>query len=222
MPSTLLQDPVRSVLAGLRAYAAVEDPRAAARVHAREAELGERLGTAEKYALYGDAPPLAVSEEVGDLLYVLARACRPHLAVEFGASRGVSTIHLAAALRDAGRGSLVTTEILPAKAAATRDALADAGLDDLVDLRAGDALETLRELPRPVDLLFLDGRNDLYLAVLRLLEPRLSPAALVVADLSGDDPALVPYLEHVRTGTGAYLSLAIPLGSGVEVSLHLP
>jgi predicted O-methyltransferase YrrM len=98
--------------------------------------------------------------------------------------------------------------------------LADAGLRDLVELRVGDARQTLRVLTEPVDLLFLDGRNDLYADVLRLVEPHLRGNALVVADLSADDPDLLSYLRYVRTASNGYLSIEVPLASGVEVSVR--
>jgi predicted O-methyltransferase YrrM len=218
--SALTRDPVATVLRNLRAYAAVEDELAKERVRAREAELGAQVGTGEKYALYGAAPPLAVSSQVGDLLYLLTRARRPLTAVEFGTSHGISTIYLAAALRDAGSDSLITSELLPEKAAAAGENLVAAELDDIVELRVGDALQTLRELPQPVELLFLDGRNDLYLDVLRLVEPSLARDALVLADLSLDDPDLVPYLNYVRAEGSGYASLTVPFGAGLEVSLR--
>jgi predicted O-methyltransferase YrrM len=68
-----------------------------------------------RYELYGDAP-LAISREVGELYYVLAASRRAHLIVEFGASQSISTTYLAAGIRDGGRGSLITTELLPQKA----------------------------------------------------------------------------------------------------------
>jgi predicted O-methyltransferase YrrM len=46
--------------------------------------------------------PLAVSRETGALLYMLARSCNARTIVEFGTSFGISTLHLAAALRDNG------------------------------------------------------------------------------------------------------------------------
>jgi predicted O-methyltransferase YrrM len=217
---SLGRDPVASVLRSLRTYAAVEDERARERVRAREAELGARVGTAEKYVLYGAAPPLAVSPQVGELLYLLTRARRPLSAVEFGTSHGISAIYLAAALRDAGTGSLVSSELLPEKAEAARANLVAAELDDLVEILAGDALETLRDVRRPVELVFLDGRNDLYLDVLRLLEPALAHDALVLADLSADDPDLEPYLSYVRGEGSGYASLTVPFGAGLEVSLR--
>jgi predicted O-methyltransferase YrrM len=78
------------------------------------------------------------------------------------------------------------------------------------------------ELGSRVDLLFLDGRNDLYLPVLRLVEPRLAPDALVAADLNAEDPDLLPYLEHVRDPDHGYFSIEIPLDAGVEISARLP
>ena len=220
MSAGFRREPVASVLRDLRAYAAVEDARARERVLARERQRGARLGSAERYEVYGVDPPLAVTPAVGELLYVLARARRPARAVEFGASHGISTIYLAAALRDAGAGTLVSTELLAEKAGAARANLAAAHLDDLVDLRVGDARETLRTVGGPVDLLFLDGRNDLYLDVLLLLEPSLAPGALVLADLSPGDPDLVPYLDHVRADAGGYASVTLLAEAGLETSVR--
>ncbi|MFI5004228.1 MAG: hypothetical protein ACHQE6_04370 [Solirubrobacterales bacterium] len=92
---------------------------------------------------------------------------------------------------------------------------------NVIELRAGDALETLADLPGAVDLLFLDGCNDLYLPVLRLVEPRLVSGALVAADLSARDPDLLPYLEHVRDPAHGYFSICVPLDDGVELSVRL-
>jgi predicted O-methyltransferase YrrM len=76
----------------------------------------------------------------------------------------------------------------------------------------------LENIAEPIDLVFLDGRNDLYLPILRLLEPRLLPSGLVLADLSANDPDLLPYLEYVREPACGYFSMTIPLDDGVELS----
>jgi predicted O-methyltransferase YrrM len=221
MASTLRSPRVLDVLGRLFAQVELQDPPAKRRVHDREAELGRRLPQAQRYELYGEAP-LAITQEVGELLYVLTVSRRAHSVVEFGCSLGLSTIFLAAGLRDnGGAGSLVTTELLPGKAKTARENLTEAGLDDLVELRVGDALQTLANLTEPVDLLFLDGRNDLYLPVLRLLEPRLARNALVAADLNVEDPDLLPYLEHVRDPAEGYFSINLPLDAGVELSVRI-
>ena len=125
MSSTLTSDAVASVLRRLHAKANVADELAKQRVGDREAEIGRRLSAPERYELYGDAP-LVISREVGELYYVLAVSRRARLIVEFGASHGISTIYLAAGIRDGGRGSLITTELLPQKAQAARQNLAEA------------------------------------------------------------------------------------------------
>lgn len=214
MTSVLGSDRVQTVLARIRAEGLDEDEAYRRRVREREAELGTKLYGRERAEL-GVAAPLAVKPEVGQLLYVLALAARPRLIVEFGTSLGYSTIHLASALRDLGRGALITTELLREKAAAASGNLAAAGLGDLVEIRAGDALESLSELEADIDLLFLDGSNDLYLPVLELLEPRLASGVLIVADMSPGDPHHQRYREHVAS---RYLTKELPLDAGVVVS----
>lgn len=218
-PDTLSAPSVVAVLDRIHAAATREDEAAKARVRGREAALGRRLSQAERYELYGEAPQ-AITREVGGFAYVLARGQPDRCVVEFGASHGASTVYLAAALRDSGGGRLITTESHSRKAETVRRNLADAGLGDLVELRVGDARQTLGALAESVDLLFLDGRNDLYADVLKLVEPRLRGNALVVADLSADDPDLLPYLGYVRTAGNGYLSIEVPLGNGVEVSVR--
>jgi len=220
MTSALRSEPVTRVLARLREAGRLEDEPAKRRVRAREAEAGQKIYGRERADLYGQAP-LAVTHEVGELLYVLAAARRPGTVVEFGTSLGVSTIYLASALRDAGAGVVIATEFQPEKAARAAANLAETGLADVVDLRVGDALETLRDLDGPIDLLFLDGWNDLYLAVLTALEPHLRPGALVAADMSKDDPHHDRYRAYVHDPAHGYLSTEVPLDDGVVISVRL-
>jgi predicted O-methyltransferase YrrM len=217
MSSTLHDPAVAAVIARLRAQADSEDAPAKVRVAAQERELGRKIYGRERADAYGGAP-LAISAEVGRLLYVLAVARRPRTIVEFGASLGYSTIHLASALRDAGGGRLITTELSAAKAGIAAVNIADAGLDDLIDLRVGDALQTLADLQDGVDFLFLDGSNDLYRGVLELVAPRLAPGAFVVADLSAEDPELERYRAHMLDPGSGYTSVQVPIDDGVVIS----
>lgn len=152
---------------------------------------------------------LPVTPDAGRLLYALVRASRPATVVEFGMSLGISAIHLAAAVRDNGIGRVVTTELSAAKVAAATTTFAETGLDDVITVLAGDALETLQTLDSPVDFVLLDGWKELYLPVLELLEPRLSPGTLVVAD-NTSMAELAPYLEHVRDPANGYVSVSFP------------
>ena len=148
---------------------------------------------------------IPVTPEAGRLLYALVRATRPKTVVEFGMSFGISAIHLAAALRDNGSGRVVTTELSAAKIAAAKQTFAETGLDDLITVFEGDALSTLAGVDGPVDFVLLDGWKDLYLPVIKLLEPRLSTGALVVAD-NASAADMQPYLDRVRNPDNGYVS----------------
>src|SRR5205085_919136 len=93
----------------------------------------------------------------------------------------------------------------------------EAGLVENVSILAGDARQSLAEVPGPIDLLLLDGWKDLCLPVLHLLEDRLAPGALVVADditLAG----MSDYLRYVRTPANGYVSIEFPVDDGMEIS----
>lgn len=161
--------------------------------------------------------PLAVSRETGALLYVLTRSSRSRTIVEFGTSFGISTLHLAAGLRDNGGGRLITSEFEPSKAERARKNLAAGGLIDLVDIREGDALTTLSaDLPDTIDLVLLDGAKALYPDILDLLESRLGPGAIIVADNADDSP---DYLARVRKAGSGYMST--PFAQDVELSVRI-
>jgi predicted O-methyltransferase YrrM len=161
--------------------------------------------------------PLPVSRTTGTLLYMLARSFGARTIVEFGTSFGISTLHLAAALKDNGGGRLITTEFEPSKAARARDHLTAGGLADLVEIREGDALQTLSiDLPDTIDLVLLDGAKALYPDILSLLESRLRPGAFIVADNADDSP---DYLAHVRSPASGYLS--VPFCDDVELSMRI-
>jgi predicted O-methyltransferase YrrM len=160
---------------------------------------------------------MPVSPDTGRLLYALVRACRPETVVEFGSSFGISTIHLAAAVTDNGTGRVVTTELSDRKVAAARNNLEQAGLAGVVTILHGDALETLASVSGPVGLVVLDGWKALYLPVLGLLQPRLAPGALVIADDTSFESA-ASYLAHVREPGSGFVSVDFPAVGGVEVS----
>ncbi|MBO9603713.1 MAG: O-methyltransferase [Novosphingobium sp.] len=178
--------------------------------------MRSKTGYREFYAQMKDLP-LPVSRETGVMLHMLARSNRATSIVEFGTSFGLSTLYLAAALRDNGGGRLITSEFEPAKVARARANLEAAGLADLVEFREGDALETLaRDLPEAIDLVLLDGAKGLYSDILDRLEPRLRPGSLIVADNADYCPE---YLGRVRDPAQGYLS--VPFADDVELSMKL-
>jgi predicted O-methyltransferase YrrM len=182
----------------------------------RQRMMQSKTDYVDLYSRFRDVP-LAVSRETGALLYMLARSTGARTIVEFGTSFGISTLHMAAALNDNGGGKLITSEFEPSKIVIARQNLAEGGLIDLVEFRAGDALQTLRvDLPDTIDLLLLDGAKALYPDVLAMVESRLRPGAFVVADNADYNP---DYLAYVRNSANGYLS--VPFGDDVELSMRM-
>jgi predicted O-methyltransferase YrrM len=228
MTNTLTAPPTAGVLARLFAAAqaqeAAHDQAEAAhdREEAAEQDGGtppvpeEQLTALERANARQDAY-MPISAEGGQLLYALTRAARPQTVVEFGTSFGISTIFLAAGVIDNGAGQVVSTELSTAKIRAARENLHQAGVDGPVTVLAGDARETLADVPGPIGLVLLDGWKDLYLPVLHLLEPRLAPGALVIADDSSF-ASVADYLAYVRDPAHGYVTVSFPVEDGMEIS----
>ncbi len=218
--TTLTATPLAPVLDRLFEEAAAASPAASPAVadlfEERERLMRSKTDYLEHYGRLKDFP-LAVSRETGALLYMLARGAKVRSIVEFGCSFGISTLHLAAALRDNGGGRLITTEFEASKVARARENLTAGGLIDLVDVREGDALQTLSvDLPETIDLLMLDGAKGLYSEILGLVESRLRPGAFIVADDADYSP---DYLARVRSPAKGYMSVAF--AADVELSMRI-
>jgi predicted O-methyltransferase YrrM len=218
--ASLVQAPVKDVLDRL-----YEEARArhAAMIERQRADggPGPRSGAAgpggDSMAFFERAKDeyFAVSRSTGNLLYMLVVTSGARSVVEFGTSFAISTICLAAGVKDNGGGIVIGSEFMSNKVQTARANLTAAGLAELVDVRAGDArVELVRDLPETIDLVFLDGGKEMYVEVLQGLEPRLRPGALVVADNASWGAG---YLDHVRDG-GRYLSTGFE-NENVEVSL---
>jgi predicted O-methyltransferase YrrM len=215
---------------------ALDDPKVQG-VLAREHELAkgdsERLASVRTqidaakaageftYDIFPKDVYLSIEPDMGVFLNLCAKTIGAKCIVEFGASFGISTIYLAAAARDLG-GHVISSELEASKAEKARANLAEAGLSDYAEIRIGDAMETLKDIEGPVDLLFLDGWKDLYVPVAKMMEPRLRPGSLMLADNIYTFPEdLKSYLDYVSAPEGPYRSLTLPFESGLGYSLYL-
>lgn len=163
---------------------------------------------------------IPVSQGQGVMLNLLAKLVKAQRIVEFGTSFGISTIYLAAAVRDNGGGTVIGTELEPTKHAAAIRHLEEAGLSDCVDILKGDAMETLADVDAPVDMVLLDGWKDLYIPVLELITPKLRTGAVVMADnIFTFKRSLRPYVEYVQSGAHGFDSTTLEIGEGLEFSV---
>jgi predicted O-methyltransferase YrrM len=170
------------------------------------------------YAEFG----FSIHPDQGELIYLLCRALNARRVVDFATSIGFSALYLAAAVRDNGGGHVVGAEIVPAKIATARKNLAAAGLSDFVEIRAGDARATLRDLGGAIDFALIDGwpgeqEPSLSLEVMRVVAPQLRPGALVLNDNAESD-----YLAFVRDPANGFRSMTLPLKGGTELSVKAP
>jgi len=141
--------------------------------------------------------------------------------VEFATSVGMSTLYFAAAMRDNGGGKVIGAELVPAKVAAARRNLADADLAGYVDIREGDARQTLRDLGGPVDFVLIDGwpvdkGPSLARQVIEIVAPQLRPGGYVMNDNAEPD-----FLDFIRDPANGFLSVTLPLKGGTELSVKV-
>ena len=164
---------------------------------------------------------LALEPAQAAYCYLTARSIQAKQIVEFGSSFGISTIWLAAAVRANGGGRVIGTELVPEKAEQARRNVSEAGLEDLVEIRTGDALETLRELPRDVDLLLNDGFPALALDILKIVAPSMRDGAVVLTDNVGMFRGNYrEYVEYMRNPANGVDSMLLPFKSGTEISVR--
>jgi predicted O-methyltransferase YrrM len=125
---------------------------------------------------------VALDRDKAEFCYQLCRALNARRVVEAGTSFGVSTLFLAAAVRDNGGGIVIGTEYEPAKAEAARAHFSEAGLAEFIDLREGDLRETLKDVGGPVDFMLVDIWTPMARPALELVSPQLRAGAAVICD----------------------------------------
>ena len=145
---------------------------------------------------------LAISSGQGHFIYNLLRQRNAKYIVEFGTSFGISTLYLGAAAKATG-GKVITTELLPNKCRVAEQNFKEAGLEDRIELREGDALKTLKDMPGEIDFLLLDGWNDLYLPLLKMLEPKFKKGTLIYTD-NASFASAKPFLRYITSHPALY------------------
>ncbi len=164
---------------------------------------------------------VALEPEKAEFCYLQCRALKARRVVECGTSYGVSTIYLAAAIRDnGGEGKVIGTEYEPEKAAAARANWAEAGLSEYIDLREGDLRETIADCGGPVDFVLFDIWTAMARPALDLLIPQLSKGAVMVADNVIEAAAgYTDYLERIKAENSGFRTTTLPFKGGFEFSV---
>ena len=166
---------------------------------------------------------VALDADKAQFCYALCRALHARRVVEAGTSFGISTLYLAAAVRDNGGGGIVIgAEQEPSKIAVARGHFREARLDAYIDLREGDILEALKGLEGPVDFLLLDIWAPLARPVLELVATQLRTGAIVATDNTAkrrqEYGALLAYLGDPANG---FITQTLPFDGGFEISVKV-
>jgi predicted O-methyltransferase YrrM len=171
---------------------------------------------------------VALDRDKAEFCYQLCRATNAHRIVEAGTSYGVSTLYLAAAVRDnmraSGRdGVVIGTEYEPEKARAARCHFATAGLSDLIELREGDLRETLQRIDGPVDFMLVDIWIPMARPALELIAPHLKPEAIVICDNTQQHRnAYADYFAFLENPANGFRTMTLPFDGGLEFSVRCP
>ena len=182
--------------------------------------------TAEELKIFRSDKFVALDRDKAEFCYQLCRAMGARHIVEAGTSYGVSTLYLAAAVRDniraaGGSGVVIGTEYEPQKAAVARAHFAQAGLGEFVDLREGDLRETLKRIDGPVDFLLVDIWIEMARPALELVAPSLKPGAIVVCDNTEQyRREYEEYFAYLNDPVNGFRTMTLPFEGGLELSVR--
>ena len=153
-----------------------------------------------------------VPPATGKFLALLASGAPRGSFLELGTSGGYSTMWLSLAARQSAR-RITTFELSESKTRLARETFKAAGIEDLVDLVPGDALEHLAEY-EDVAFCFLDLEKSIYVKCYDIVVPNLVPGGLLIADniISHREEA-APLVRRALKDERVDV-LIVPIGSG--------
>jgi predicted O-methyltransferase YrrM len=218
---SVLRDPeLDRLLADLHARSDVQ----VAALQSYQTDSSRRAPSVEEIKAFLSDKLVALDRDKAEFFYQLCRANDARRIVEAGTSYGVSTIYLAAAVRDniqsaGGAGLVIGTEYEPDKARAARAHFEQAGLSGLIDLREGDLRETLRQIDGPVDFMLVDIWIPMARPALELVTPHLRPGAIVICDNTGRYRSeYADYFAFLEAN--GFRTMTLPFDGGLELSLR--
>jgi predicted O-methyltransferase YrrM len=169
---------------------------------------------------------VALDQDKAEFCHQLILATGARRVMEIGTSYGVSTVYLAAAVREnlarlGGEGGVIGTEYEPGKAGAARALFAETGLEAFIDLREGDLNETLIDIRHPVDFVLMDIWLPMVAPALERLGPHLSDRAVIMADNTGRErEGYKPFFDFLAAN--GFSSLTLPFEGGLEMAVRRP
>jgi len=166
---------------------------------------------------------VALDRDKAEFCYQLCRSLRATRVVEAGTSFGISTLYLAAAVRDnqVDNGVVIGTEHEPRKAEIAREIFREAGLSEFIELREGDLRQSLQDVGGPVDFMLVDIW-DVALPALEQVSPSLRPGAIVACDNTTVDAAEYrDYFRFLNDPSNRFRTMTVPFNGGFELTVRV-
>ena len=168
-----------------------------------------------------DTDQLAVSEEDGRFLRVMAASSGAKQALEIGSAFGYSAIWIGLGLRQTG-GHLTTIEYDAGRAKKAVDNIRRAGLTEVVTVVAGDGFKEIPKLTGEFDFVFLDAWKRDYKRFFDLVFPRLKPHGVFLAhNVVNKQAEMRDFLGTIQNDPRLFTTIVAPSGEGMSVSYKL-
>lgn len=143
-------------------------------------------------------------------------------ALEIGTSNGYSSIWIALGLRQTG-GHLTTLEIDSARARLAQENFRAAGVESLITLRHGDALEEIPKLQGLFELVFIDAWKQDNIKYLEMVLPMVPPGGVIVAhNVTNERSLMEDFIERITTDPQLKTTFVDPGPGGFSVSVKKP
>ena len=164
---------------------------------------------------------VALDRSKAEFCYHVCRALRARRIVEAGTSFGVSTLFLAAAVRDNGGGVVIASEYEPQKAAIARRNFAEARLSKFIELREGDLRQTLANVEGPIDFMLIDIWTPMAHPALSLVAPHLREGAVVICDNTLQfRESYAEYFTFINDPQHGLRTMTLPFEGGLEFTVR--
>ncbi len=181
----------------------------------------ERSGKAK---VAPDQEMLAITADTGIFFSVLLKAIKAKCILEVGTSAGYSTLWFADAMGKSRSTKIITIEMNPQKVEWALKNFKEAGLDKMIEIKQGIALDLLRKLKGKFDFVFLDADKENIIRYFDIVLPMVRIGGIIAADnmLYPDHfrPAMRKYARHVHTRPNVQ-SVTVPIGMGEEITIKL-
>ena len=168
-----------------------------------------------------DTGQLAVSEEDGRFLRVMAAACRSKRALEIGSASGYSAIWIGLGLRETG-GRLVDDRVRPGpRPRSGRQRPPRRPRPTSSRSCTGDAFKEIPRLPGTFDFVFLDAWKKDYKRFLDLVLPRLDGGGVFLAhNVVNKGKDMPDFLEAIERYPNLLTAIVTPAGEGISISFN--